>query len=196
MATMKKVLMTLRIPEHIQTRLSSECSITFPKTRYPMPRAELLELIAGHDALFCTSDDKIDKELLDRAGEQLQTVCTMSAGYNHIDVAEARSHNIALGHTPDVLTDSVAEINVALVLACLRGVVSAANSVTNGDWEKQNMRVKNLFGGLGESLVGKTVGFFGLGRIGIATAKRLIPFKIGTVYYCNRQESLLAKEIN
>ena len=70
MATMKKFVMTLRIPEHIQTRSSSEFSITFPKTRYPRPRAELLELIAGHDALFCNSDDKIDKEKLDRAGEQ------------------------------------------------------------------------------------------------------------------------------
>ena len=90
----------------------------------------------------------------------------------------------------------MAEINVALVLSCLRGVVRAANSVTKGDWEKQNMRVQNLFGGLGESMVGKTVGFLGLGRIGLATAKQLLPFNIGTVYYCNRQESLLAKEVN
>ena len=135
---MKKVLMTLRIPEHIQTRLSSECSITFPKTRYPMPRAELMEMIAGHDALLCTSDDKIDKELLDQAGQQLKTVCTVSAGYNHMDIIEAISRNIALGNTPDVLTDSVAEKNVALILSCLRGVVSEANSVSKGDWEKQN----------------------------------------------------------
>ena len=120
----------------------------------------------------------------------------MSAGFNHINIAEARSREIALGHTPDVLTDSVAEVNVALVLSCLRGVVTAANSVTNGEWEKQEMRVKNLFQGLGESLVGKTVGFLGLGRIGLATAQRLLPFKIGTVYYCNRQESSLAKEVN
>ena len=90
----------------------------------------------------------------------------------------------------------MAEINVALVLACLRGVVSAANSVTNGDWEKQNMRVNNFFGGLCQSLVGKTVGFFGLGRIGLATDKRLLPFKIGTVYYCSRQESPLHKEVH
>ena len=115
---------------------------------------------------------------------------------NHIDIIEARSRNIAIGHTTEVLTDSVAEINVALVLSSLRGVVSAVNSVINVDWEKQNMRVKNLFGGLGESLVGKTVGFLGLGRIGLATAKRLLPFKIGSVYYCNRQESPLAKEVN
>ena len=74
MAVLKKVLMTLTIPEHILTKLSSECSITLPKTRYPMPRAELLDLVPGHDALYCTSDDKIDKELLDHAGEQLKVV--------------------------------------------------------------------------------------------------------------------------
>ena len=120
----------------------------------------------------------------------------MSAGYNHIDIAEARARNIALGHTPDVLTDSVAEINIALVLSCLRGIVTAANSVTSGKWEEGDKQEKNLFQGLGESLVGKTVGFLGLGRIGLATAKRLIPFKIGTVYYSNRSESPLAKEVS
>ena len=116
----------------------------------------------------------------------------MSAGFNHIDVAEAKSRKITLGHTPDVLTDSVAEINVSLVLTCLRNIVPAANSVTGGGWEKQE---KNLFRGLGDSLVGKTVGVVGLGRIGLATVERLLPFKIGTVYYCNRGESRLASQV-
>jgi len=185
----KKVLMTLEIPEQILAKLASECTITLPRTGYPMPRSELLELISGHDALFCTSSDKIDKELLDIAGDKLKVVCTMSAGFNHIDVEEAKARKISLGHTPDVLTDSVAEINLALILSCLRGIKKAENSVTTGVWEQ------NLFAGLGESLVGKTIGFLGLGRIGLETAKRLLPFKIGNIYYCNRSESSLAVEV-
>jgi len=189
-------LMTLTIPEHILVKLRSECSITLPRTRYPMPRQELLELIPGHDALFCTSDDKIDKELLDVAGDKLKIVCTMSAGYNHIDIGEARARNITLGHTPDVLTDAVAEINIALILACLRNIIQQSNSVGSGEWEEGEKQDKNLFNGLGESLVNKTVGFIGLGRIGLATAKRLIPFKIGQIYYCNRRDSPHAKEVS
>jgi len=187
-----KVLVTVRIPEHILARLAKECSLSFPVSDYPVPRQELLDLVPGIQALFCTSDDKVDKELLDKAGKQLKLVCTMSAGFNHIDVAEAKSRKITLGHTPDVLTDSVAEINVSLVLSCLRNIVPAANSVTGGGWEKQE---KNLFRGLGDSLVGKTVGVVGLGRIGLATVERLLPFKIGTVYYCNRGESRLAPQV-
>ena len=170
MSAPRKVLMTLKIPEHIEALLRSESQVTLPRTKYPMPRQELLDLVVGHDALFCTSDDKIDKELLDVAGKQLKIVCTMSAGFNHIDVEEAKARNILLGHTPDVLTDSVAEINIGLVLSCLRGLVRESNSVVSGDWEIKDKGEENLFQGLGESLVGKTVGFLGLGRIGLATA--------------------------
>jgi len=165
-----------------------------PYIRLPCTK-ELLDLVPGHQALLCTSDDKVDKELLDRAGEQLKLVCTMSAGFNHIDIAEARSRNITLGHTPGVLTDSVAEVNVSLVLSCLRNIVTAANSVTTGDWEREAAVGKSLFTGLGDSLVGKTVGILGLGRIGLATVQRLLPFKISTVYYSNRGNSSLAEEI-
>ena len=67
-----KVLVTVRIPEHILARLAKECSLSFPVSDYPVPRQELLDLVPGIQALFCTSDDKVDKELLDKAGKQLK----------------------------------------------------------------------------------------------------------------------------
>ena len=64
-----------------------------------------------------------------------------------------------------------------------------ANQVSRGDWSSST----NLFTDLGESLVGKTVGFIGLGRIGLAVAERLLPFKINPkIFYCNRTENIQA----
>ena len=85
-----------------------------------------------------------------------------------------------------MLTDSVAEVGVALILASLRQTVSRANQVRSGQWTAST----ELFSELGQSLLGQTVGFIGLGRIGLAIALRLIPFKINpTVYYSNRTDN-------
>ena len=75
---------------------------------------------------------------------------------------------------------------MALILATLRQTVSSANQVRRGQWTAST----DLFSNLGQSLLGQTVGFIGLGRIGLAIALRLIPFKINpTVYYSNRREN-------
>ena len=80
----------------------------------------------------------------------------------------------------------MAEVGVALILASLRQTVSRANQVRSGQWTAST----ELFSELGQSLLGLTVGFIGLGRIGLAIALRLIPFKINpTVYYSNRREN-------
>lgn len=85
-----------------------------------MPRDQLLKGIVGKDALFCTLTDKIDAELLDRAGSNLKVIATMSVGYEHIDLNECKKRNIRVGYTPEVLTDAVADLTVALTLATTR----------------------------------------------------------------------------
>ena len=97
-------------------------------------RDELLQQIPDHDVLLCTSFDKVDSELLQTAGDCLRSVVSVSAGYNHVDMSALASRGIVLGNTPDVLTDSVAEIGVVLVLDCLRNVVKEAIKVSEGKW--------------------------------------------------------------
>lgn len=76
--------------------------------------------ITGKNALFCSLNDKIDKEVLDIAGPSLKVIATISVGYDHIDVAECKKRGIRLGYTPNELTDATADLTMALLLATSR----------------------------------------------------------------------------
>ena len=86
-------------------------------------RQELLDNLTGQEVLLCTSFDTVDRDLLE-AGESLRAVVTVSAGYNHVETEVLASRGVRLANTPGVLTDSVAEIGLALILATLRQTVA------------------------------------------------------------------------
>ncbi|XP_076149532.1 glyoxylate reductase/hydroxypyruvate reductase isoform X2 [Alosa pseudoharengus] len=144
----------------------------------PVPRAELLKKVKGVDALFCVLTEKIDTELLDAAGPNLRVVSTMSVGYDHLSLDELKKRGIRVGYTPDVLTDAVAELTVALLLCTSRRLVEATHEAKTGGWG--TWRTLWL---CGYELANSTVGIMGLGRIGLAIAERLKPFKVKKFIY-------------
>ena len=81
--------------------------------------------------LLCTSFDTVDRELVE-AGQALSAVVTVSAGYNHVDTETLRGRGVRLANTPAVLTDSVAEVGVALILATLRQTVAKVSADFTG----------------------------------------------------------------
>ena len=96
-----------------------------------------------------------------------------------------------------MLTDSVAEIAVSLVLDSLRNIVKSVNTVSSGQWESLTRAWapgSDLFNNLGESLINKKIGFLGLGRIGLAIAQRLRPFGVSDIFYHNRSKNVEAEE--
>lgn len=185
-----RVVTTLHLPPPQLALLREHAEVILPKSHWPIPKEELLELVPGAQGILCTSSDKVDDALLQAAGPQLRIVSTMSAGYDHIDLDAVRG-KVSLGHTANALTDSVAEVNIGLALALLRGLTK--DDVRTGAWEEK--KVKDLFLNLGESLVGKTCGFLGLGKIGLATAHRLLPFGISKLIYTNRNPTALALQV-
>ena len=205
------VVVTLHLPAAQQARLEESCQLVLPRSAWPIPRCdggicgahipdgpkshnsreELLALVPGVQGILCTSSDSIDPEVLDLAGPGLTTVSTMSAGFDHIDVAAVRGRGVRLGHTPGVLTDSVAEVTVGLAVAVMRGL--GRDEVRSGAWAAAP--TSSLFSGLGDSLQGATCGFLGLGRIGLGTARRLWPFGVRRILYCGRTESAEAAEV-
>lgn len=133
-------------------------------------RAELLNQVQGCTGLFCLLSDRIDAELLDRAGPSLKVISTMSVGYNHIDVAACEARNVRVGYTPGVLDVSTAETAVALTFAAKRKLFECAESAKKGEWG-----LWQPFQYCGTDVSDCTVGVIGLGRIG-STYARMMKF--------------------
>jgi len=135
----------------------------------------------GMHGIYTFGPQKITKRILDAAGDQLEVVSAMSVGVDSIDLNELRNRNIKLGHTPGVLTDAVADITVSLMLTSARRIVEMAVVARNGEWSTWDP-----FADLGVGLRDATVGIVGLGRIGVATARRLLPFGVSRFVYSSR----------
>jgi len=82
-------------------------------------------MIRGVDAVFCVLTDKIDNEVLEYAGPQLKVVASMSVGLDHLDINNLQRRSIKIGYTPNVLTESTAELIIALLLATSRNLIHA-----------------------------------------------------------------------
>jgi len=142
-----------------------------------IPRAELLKRVAGKDALICVLTDRVDDELLDAAGPQLKVVATISVGYDNIDVAAVRRHQVAATNTPDVLTEATAELTWALILGITRRVAEGDRLIRAGGWKGWTFDFM-----LGAELRGKQLGIIGAGRIGRAVAAKAGVFGMTTVF--------------
>lgn len=107
----------------------SRCQIILWEKAEPIPRSELLSRIRGVNAVYCILTDKIDEEILEAAGPQLQVVASMSVGIDHLDLNALKKRDIRIGYTPDVLTDATAELIVALLLATSRRLLEANRAI-------------------------------------------------------------------
>ena len=173
-----KVYVTRRIPESGLKLLQRFCEVVYRDEVPPPSREELLEAVKDIDALYCTLNEKIDKELLDRA-EKLRVVGTMSVGVDHIDVEYATSKGVYVVHTPGVLTETVADHAWALLLAAARRVAEADDMIRRGEWTIPWAPTMLL----GHDVYGKVLGIIGLGRIGYAVARRARGFDMKILYY-------------
>ena len=149
----------------------------WPHRRYPIPREELLRRVQDKDGILCTVRERIDGELMDRA-PSLKVVSTYSVGYDHIDVDEATRRGIYVCHTPGVLTDAVADLTFALILAVARRIVRADRYLREGKWRGFRPAIP-----LGMPVYGRTLGIVGFGRIGRAVAERGRGFAMKILYF-------------
>ncbi|KIC12123.1 2-hydroxyacid dehydrogenase [Leisingera sp. ANG-M1] len=175
------VVVTRRLPEPVETRLSELFDVRLREDDTPMTKAELIEAVKQADVLVPTVTDSIDAGLLGQAGEQLRLIANYGAGVDHIDVATARQRGILVSNTPGVLTDDTADMAMALIMAVVRRMPEGLAVMQKGDW--QGWAPTALLGG---RIAGRRLGILGMGRIGQAVAKRAAAFGM-QVHYHNRR---------
>jgi len=177
MATKKKrVLVTREVFDETIEFLAQHFDVTSNQANAGYKRDELIDRLRGMDAALITTTDLIDDAFLSRC-PGLKAVCSVSVGFNHIDLEACTRHGVIATNTPGVLTDSVADMAVCLTLATVRRLSEGERMVRAGQWKSTHL--KQL---LGHDLHHATVGICGFGRIGQAIAKRLRGFDCRLLY--------------
>jgi glyoxylate reductase len=172
------------VPASVLSRLEAFAQLDLYAGRSAIPRDELLERVAGKDALICLLTDKIDAAVLD-AGTSLRVVANIAVGYNNIDVEACRARGIVVTNTPDVLTNACADFTWALILAVTRRLGEAERQLRRGDWK--GWALDHM---LGSELRGKRLGLVGVGRIGRAVAEKAAAFGMSVAYTSRRPVDL------
>uniref|UniRef100_A0A8C9VWK2 Glyoxylate reductase/hydroxypyruvate reductase n=1 Tax=Scleropages formosus TaxID=113540 RepID=A0A8C9VWK2_SCLFO len=173
------------------SRYGTACKVSLWDSDEPIPRTDLLQGVSGAHGILCLLSDRIDAEVINAAGPNLKVISTLSVGFDHLAVGEIKKRGVRVGYTPDVLTDATAELTVALLLATARRIPEGVEEVKNGGWSSW----KPLWL-CGYGLSGSTVGVIGLGRIGLAIARRLKPFGVKRLLYSGRTSKPQAAEVD
>ena len=176
-----KVVVTRKLPDAVEARMRELFDVELNPTDAPMSPEALADAVTRADVLSPTLTDRIDAALIARAGPQLKLIANFGAGVDHIDLAAATARGMTVTNTPGVLTEDTADMTMALILAVARRVVEGARIVQDGGfhgWSPTWM--------MGRRLGGKKLGVIGMGRIGLAVARRGKAFGM-SVHYHNRK---------
>jgi glyoxylate reductase len=157
--------------------LRTRCEVDLYEGEFAIPRDELLKRARGVDGAVTLLTDRIDAEFLNAAGPDLVIVANYAVGYDNIDVPECTQRGVLVSNTPDVLTETTADLSFALLLAAARRIPEGDRLLRTGKpwiWGPQML--------LGVDVHGRTLGIVGFGRIGKAVARRARGFGMQVIY--------------
>ena len=172
---MARCFVTRRLPGSALERLCAAHDVEVWDGRLPPPPDELAARAATAAGLLTLLTDRIDAHLLERS-PALRAIANYAVGYDNIDVDAATARGIAVGNTPDVLTDATADLAFALLMAVARRLPEAIADARDGDWLTWEPGRY-----LGAEVHGATLGIIGFGRIGRAVAQRAGGFEMTVV---------------
>ncbi|MDG1655097.1 MAG: D-glycerate dehydrogenase [Luminiphilus sp.] len=166
-----KLVVTFPIPQAAKILLSQQAELQCWDVEDAIPVELLTEWLSDADGVLTTLTCPLGADVLANAA-QLKVISTVSVGVDHIDLNAVAKHGILVGHTPNVLTDSTADLALGLMLAVGRRIAEGDALIRAGAWS-EGWKPNFL---LGTDLSGATVGLVGVGPIGQAVAKRLRGF--------------------
>ena len=177
MSERPNILVTRPIMDEATATLRERADVTIHENEFGIPRDELLQVIAGRDAIITMLTEQVDAEFLAAAGPNLTIVANHAVGFDNIDVAACTAAGVLATNTPDVLTETTADTAFALLMAAARRL---------GEGERFLRAEQPWIWGplmmLGQDVHHKTIGIVGFGRIGQAVARRAKGFGMDVIY--------------
>ena len=155
----------------------------------PVPREMLMKEAQKATALLTMLSDKVDEELLDYA-PNLKVVANLAVGYDNIDVKAATGRGVTVCNTPDVLTETTADLTFALMLATARRITESQEFVKEGRWQSWSPFLL-----AGADVHHKTIGIVGMGKIGQAVARRAKGFGMEILYHNRNRHTDAEQEV-
>lgn len=178
-ASRPDVLIVARLPQHLNQLLHD--NYTCHNLLDGLTDAQLTEIAPSIRAIAANGEAKVPRELIARF-PALEIISVFGVGYDGVDVPAARERGIAVTHTPDVLTEDVADFAMTLLFSVARNVVRADRFARSGEWKKGPFPFTT-------KVSGAKIGIVGLGRIGEAIAKRAAGFDMEISYHNRSQKS-------
>jgi glyoxylate reductase len=178
------IFVTYPLADTAIQKLRTHFEVTINTNQRTLSSSELIKHCKDKDGILCLLTDAIDKSLLD-ACPSLKVISNYAVGYNNIDMSAANDRKIPVYYTPGVLTETTADLTLALILATTRRVVEADAFLRAGKFKGWSPDLL-----LGFDINGKTLGIIGMGRIGLAVAKRAAAFNMSVIYSGTRDKGL------
>ena len=173
------VYISTPMPDFVREDLSTAFDVTAVSDSAPT-EAELLGALRGNQVLLCGVKPKLTANVIEHLPDSVKAIATYSVGHEHIDLDAARARGLTVFNTPDVLTPAVAENAFFLMLGAGRRATESIALIRSRQWTGWTPRQLN-----GHEVYNKTIGIFGMGRIGRAIASRARAFDM-TIHYSNR----------
>src|SRR5258706_241252 len=173
-----QILVTKRVyPEAIEY-LKQHAEVDYEGTDDGLAAADLLARARGKQAIVSQLTDKFTPDVLAKLDRSVRVISNVAVGFDNIDVPAATERGILVTNTPDVLTDTTADFAFALLMAAARRIVEAHQFVHSGAWSRWSVDLM-----VGLDIHHRTLGIFGMGRIGQAMARRGLGFSMRVLYH-------------
>jgi len=154
----------------------------------PLSKQQLIEKVCDVRGLICLLTDTVDEEVI-KSAPRLKVISNVAAGFNNIDISAADKRGIIVTNTPDVLTETTADLAFALLISAARRVVEADKFTRQQKYKGWELMQPHM----GMDIRGKVLGIAGMGRVGLALAKSaMLGFNMKIIYY----DAVHCKEID
>jgi lactate dehydrogenase-like 2-hydroxyacid dehydrogenase len=181
--TRAKILVTRKLPVKAEEAFTATFDVTLNADDTPKSHDQIVAEASGMDGIAITSMDKFGAGLINRLPPSVKIISTVSVGHEHLDIQAATARGITVTNTPDVLTDATADIALLLMLGAARGAYWGERMVRENRWAGFSIVYP-----LGHDFSDMRLGILGMGRIGVAVAKRAKAFGM-ELHYHNRKPS-------